>query len=262
MNRRVFAGFACAILLLASVKVSQSAPLPVVLLGSDYLTTVPAGTTFPGLGNLMGVPIGGVAGPADTVIQRTSDADFPSGPPSTAPAIGIILSGLQLETVAPVNFGGNGLDNYFVTLQSVRGGPASTGTMTITFSTPDDGTAANPEGTFSSSIDVFFDIRKKNLNGAIVFASDLVLTNSGAQWDATNPAGAFLVTGPVGAQAANLHTNKTSNEMDFFPVSPFTESHPNGANHQVQDAVGPEPCTSLLFGAGLAAVVGLIRRRR
>jgi hypothetical protein len=264
MKRHIFSGVACAMLLLASAKVSQSAALPVVVLGSDYFTTVPAGTTFPGLGNLMGVPLGGVDGNADTVVQRLQDAVFPGLPTSTAPSINIALAALQLETVAPVNFAGNGVDNYFVTLQSARaaGGTASLGTMTITLTSLDDGTAANPEGTFTSSIDVFFDIRKSSLNGPIVFSTDLVLSNSTTAWDATNPPGALLVTGPVGTQSANEHTGKNPNQMDFFPVSPFNESHPSGAVHSVQQTTTPEPGTSLLFGVGLLALAGLLNRKR
>jgi hypothetical protein len=267
MNRHIFSGIACVMLFLASAKLSQSAALPVVVLGSDYLTTIAAGTTFPGLGNLMGVPLGGLAGNADTIVQREADAVFPSGPVSTAPAIAIALAALQLETVAPVNFAGNGLDNYFVTLQSARagGGTASMGSMTITLTSADDGTAANPEGTFTSSIDVFFDIRKSSLSGPIVFSTDLVLSNSTTAWDATNPPGAIIVAGPVGTFAADLHTGKASNQMDFFPVGPFNEAHPSGAAHQVTEVSNstpaPEPGTSLLFGVGLLTFAGLLKRK-
>jgi hypothetical protein len=156
MKRHIFSGVACAMLLLASAKVSQSAALPVVVLGSDYFTTVPAGTTFPGLGNLMGVPLGGVDGNADTVVQRLQDAVFPGLPTSTAPSINIALAALQLETVAPVNFAGNGVDNYFVTLQSARavGGAASLGTMTITMARlPIRRVLSPPRSTYSSTFE-------------------------------------------------------------------------------------------------------------
>jgi hypothetical protein len=133
--------------------------------------------------------------------------------------------------------------------------------MTITLTSADDGTAANPEGTFTSSIDVFFDIRKSSLAGPIVFSTDLVLSNSSTAWDATNPPGAIIVSGPVGTFAADLHTGKASNQTDFFPVGPFNESHPSGAVHAVQVVSTPEPGTSLLFGVGLLTFAGLLKRK-
>jgi hypothetical protein len=184
MKRLALSGIACAVLFVAAARVSQAAALLSVVLGSDYLTSVPGASSFPGLGSLNGVPLGGSLGNTDTIVQRLQDAVFPGTPTTTAPAISINLSALQLETVTPVNFAGDGLDFYFITLQSARsaGGSASLGSMTITLSSFDDGTAANPEGSFSSSIDVFFDIRKGSLSGPIVFSSDLVLTNSGTLW--------------------------------------------------------------------------------
>jgi hypothetical protein len=169
-----------------------------------------------------------------------------------------------LVTAAPVNFGGNGLDNYFVTLQSARGGPDSVGSMTITLTALNDGTAANPEGTFSSFFDVFFDIRKSSLAGPIVFSTDLVYTNEAASWDATNPPGAFIFTGLVGNQNADLHTNKISTQMDFFPVGIFSRTAPNGAVFTMQEASAavPEPATSLLIGAGLLGLAATWKRKR
>jgi hypothetical protein len=269
MKRLVFSGIAYAMLFLAAGSVSQAAPVGLsVVLGSDYLSSIPGGSSFPGLGTLNGVPYGGALGNTDTIVQRKSDAVFPGGsPPGTAPAIPIELTALQLVTVAPLDFGGNGIANYFVTLQSARGGPSSVGSMTITLGALDDGTAANPEGTFSSFFDVFFDIRKGSLGGPIVFSSDLVLTNSSSPWDATPTPGTVILTAPVGSQNANLHTGKAVGQMDFFPLGPFSETHPNGAVHAVQGANGntsqiPEPGTSLLIGAGLLGLAALWKRKR
>jgi len=125
MRRVAISGIAFAILFLAAGAVSQAAVFLSVVLGSDYLTS-PAGlSSFPGLGTVGGVPLGPATGNTDTIVQRLSDAIFPGapGPGNAAPAISTNLSALQLETMAPVNFAGDGLDNYFVTLQSVGGGP-------------------------------------------------------------------------------------------------------------------------------------------
>ena len=268
MNLRKLA-LRVAMLFLAASTVSQASTTSEVVLGSDYLTSPFGASLFPGLGVLNGVPLGAATGNTDAIVQRQGDAIFPGvpGPGNTAPAIHIALTALQLETAAPVDFGGNGLDNYFFTLQSARGGPDSLGSMSITLTSLDDGTAANPEGTFSSFIDVFFDIRKGSLNGAIVVSSDLVLVNPGTLWDATNPPGAVIITGLVGDQNADSHTGKASNQMDFFPFGPFAETFPNGGVLAFQEASAttppvPEPGTSLLFGTGLLAVARRWKRKR
>jgi hypothetical protein len=117
----------CAVGLLVSVQTLDAGDATVAP-GWDLFATDPTGTSFPGLGNLHGVPLGtfdfdnffgrgiGVqnVGNTDTIIERLLAATSVSGP------IPITLVALQLETVAPVNFAGNGLDNYFITLQSAR----------------------------------------------------------------------------------------------------------------------------------------------
>jgi PEP-CTERM motif len=127
MRRVAISGIAVAMLFLAAGRVSQAAALLSVVPGSDYLTSIPRASSFPGLGSLNGVP---ATGNTDTIVQRQADAVFPGLPTTAALAINIALSALHLETAAPVNFAGKGVDNYFVTLQSARGGPAFLGSVT------------------------------------------------------------------------------------------------------------------------------------
>lgn len=97
----------------------------VVKAGYDLFQTVAVDTSFPELGNLMGVPLGSFdfgppvgtvpTGPTDTIVQRLSDHTVPSVAGSSGTS-DIVLRALQLETVPPLDFLGNGLDNYFVTL--------------------------------------------------------------------------------------------------------------------------------------------------
>jgi hypothetical protein len=116
MKRLTRCGIAYAILFLAASGFSQVAVLSSVVLGSDYLATVPGASAFPGLGTLNGVPLGPATGNTNIIVQRQADAIFPGSPPATAPSIRAVLTTLQLVTSAPVNFAGNGIDNYFMNL--------------------------------------------------------------------------------------------------------------------------------------------------
>src|SRR5262245_10977966 len=152
------------------------------------------GTTFPALGELVGVPFNGFnfstglvpVGDADTIVHRLSDV--------TVPAVGdtgttrLEMLALQLRTAAPVDFAGLGLDGYFVTIQSARGGPATFGSLYIQF-------LSLGGGVTSSFFDVFFDIRKGALDGPIVFSDSLNLTNQGTAWGRDPPAGAIVIQG-------------------------------------------------------------------
>jgi hypothetical protein len=250
-----FRGAVLSALLLAGSQLSFGANL-FVIGGSDFLATLP-GTTFGGAA-FQGVPVG--PGNTDTIVRRNSDVNITSGPGTTP----VEMIALQLMSVAPVDFG-LGVDFYFITLQSVRGGPASTGSMTITPGAPDDHLPGTPEGTFSSFFDVFFDVRKGALNGPIALSEDLVLSNQGAFWDATPAPLEVIVPGLAGDLNANLHTNKIQNtdtyQMDFFPIGPFSETHPSGAVHTVTGATIPEPETLLLIGAALLLLSRLSRRK-
>jgi hypothetical protein len=144
------------------------------------------------------------------------------------------MDALQLETVAPVSFGGGPLGYYFVTLQSSGGGPASTGSMTVN------------NGTFSSSLDVFFDIRYGSLSGPIVAASDTLLVDPGSPWSHTAPPGSVLIPG------VNYDLNGTDTSADFFP-GPGLHNGP----HEVNAAAVPDATstlTLLLMPLGLFAI--------
>lgn len=244
-------------LLVLTFAISATAANISVVAGSDYLATLP-GTTFGGV-PFDGVPVG--PGNTDTIVQRMNDADVTGG----SAAISIQMMALQLASAVPVDFG-LGLDTYYITLQSARGGPATTGRMTINFDGTDDHLPNTPEGTFSSFFDVFFDVRKGSLNGPIALSDDLTLTNQGAFWDADPAPGQVIVPGLVGDLTANLHTNKIQNtdiyQMDFFPIGTFEETHPTGAVHVVTGASNtPEPATLLLVAGGALILLGRRRRR-
>jgi hypothetical protein len=249
-----------AVCALVSAAPAALAVIPVtdVLPGYDLFESI-AGTQFMGE-PFEGVPIGsynfggsiGVqnTGPTDTIVQRLATASVPiPSLPNTASPISIQLDDLQLVSATPYSFGGGPVGYYYITTQSQDSdGPVSTGSMSIEF----DSTAG---GTFTSSLDVFFDVHYGALNGPLVYQSDLLLSNSGDAWGRVPPPGAVLING------ANYLLNGVDDTEDFFVNPPLIESHPSGAGtHVVQEAQVPEPATM-----GLAAVAGMLllsRRRR
>jgi hypothetical protein len=227
--------------------------------GYDLFETM-SGSNFPGLGDLMGVPLGNFdfggaignknLGNTDTIVQRL-DAATVTAPgaipfPVTAPTINLSVVALQLETVNMVNFGGNGLANYFVTLTPTV---ASTGTMDITF-------ASAAGGTFASTLDLNLDIHKGSLNGAVVDSlTNVLLTNTGAGWGRIAPAGAVVING------VNFMLDGTDTNQDFWPVPPVIETHPGGGVHEVTNASVPEPSAwIMLLTAGLIVPAAYARR--
>jgi hypothetical protein len=244
------AALAAAVVLSVS---SNSALAASVAVGWELYSTDVTKASFPGLGNLMGVPLGTFdfgsgaknTEATDTIIQRTSAATIASSP-GTATANTQVV-GFQLETTAPVNFNGLGLDNYFMTLQSVHGGPASTGTESITFNN-------DTSGTFATSLDLFFDIRKGSLTGPIVASTDQVLTSTGVAWINTQPAGSLAIAG------VNLNLNGVNNLNDFWS-NPLTMTSPAGFNMSLIVAKVPEPSTWVLALMALGSGCALVNRR-
>src|SRR5215510_16421675 len=126
--------------------VSLPARADTVLLGSDYLQTI-APTSFVGLGNLQGLPIG--PGSTDTIVQRTADCTITLSVAGSACTIPIAMVALSLQsTINP--------------LVLVRESPTLTSAGTMTMTSNGSGTG----GTFSSFFDVFFEI---STNGGLTW---------------------------------------------------------------------------------------------
>ena len=147
-------------------------------------------------------------GTADTIVLRLDEASVPSIPGSDT--IDIELVALQLVSVEPIDLGA-GLDDHFVTLQSIHGGPASLGMMEITF---DDANG----GTFDSFFDVFFDIRIGAVDGPIIISDELRLESSNVPWSRTPEPDALLIKG-----VNHLLSPEMDNSEDFFPTGIFNE---------------------------------------
>jgi hypothetical protein len=217
------------------------------------------GTTFPGIGSMEGVPLGtfdfggttGVqsVGLTDTIVQRMGTA-LPGSLPGTA-TVPIEIVALQLQSVAPLDFGGNGLDHYYLTLQSVRGGPQTVGSMSINFD------AGGNSGTFNSFFDVFFDIRKGSLSGPIVLSNDVQISGNDT-WNRNPPSGAILIDG------VNHFLNGTDLLRDFWPGTPFGQGNStNGIVINDTNPIVPLPsaASSGLLFLGAAVVWRLIRTK-
>lgn len=181
-------------------------------------------------------------GSTDTIIQRLTAATGP-----TPQEIAIQMLALQLVSVSPINLGA-GLGLYFITLQSARGGPASTGKMTINF-TPQ---------TFDSFFDVFFDLRFEDLNGPIVQSTNLQLSSSGVPWSNLAPPGSLLIDG------VNNLLNGSNTNNDFWAGGLIIHEHPNGAQHVASSTTVPDSgSTFTLLGltlVGIAVFLGKFGR--
>jgi hypothetical protein len=206
--------------------------------GYDFFTTDPSGTTFGGV-NFQGVPLGTYGplnvGSTDTIIQRLSDVTVPAG---GSVSVSIQVDAMQLQSVLPMFASPSGSQYGYLTLDNSE---ASIGTMTI-----------NSSGTFSSSLDVFFDVYAGSLSGTLEAAGSLSLSGSG-NW---SPA-------PNGWYVATSYFDVTPT-ITFAPDT-WTTADQNGVL-TLQSTV-PEPSTCLagamlLIPLGAGAVRRLLQKNR
>lgn len=259
---------------LITLSMAKRADADTVLAGWDLFQTQP-GTMFDGV-DFTGVPLGTSftfpptnpegnpifppnpnLGPTDTIIERTQSVTAAPGGSGTTP---LVMDALQLVTTAPVaagTFGPGTLAGlYYITLQS---GVASTGTMTINFANPTPGPPPPNQpigGTFTSTLDVNYDLRFGSLTGAIVASGSVTLTSSSPTDWSHYPA-------PTDVQITNVNSilNTTNHANDFFIPSPLTEKEP-GAVHVVTEAGGmvPEPSSIVTGSIGLIFAAVFVRR--
>jgi hypothetical protein len=110
--------------------------------------------------------------------------------------------------------------------------------------------------TFSSSLDIFYDVRFGALNGPIVNSGDLVLTATGGVWQNVADGCSILIPG------VNYLLDGTDPLEDFFPIGTVThiDNSFTGDVHVVE--IVPEPGTGLLAILGFGFSLGLTQHRR
>jgi hypothetical protein len=237
--------------------VNPAAKVAAFAAGSDYLQTASGTEASIPIGGktmkvtLTGLPLqgstGGTLGNADTIVQRTQDAVFPTGAaiPDTLVTIPITLTALSLTGTVPGPTGGSCTVNI-----TIASSPASTGTLTL-----------NSNGTYSSQVTVYFTATftpippNTTCYPPITTAPPCAFNQKGGHWSTKPPAGAYQVVGPYGDPQANVHTNLPPGYADFYLSQPQTDTARTAA-HATCDALAAvgTPCppkvspTSLNFG--------------
>ena len=216
--------------------------------GYDLFDTVPDGTWFDGV-HWHGVPLlrwnfgSGLVnvGNTDTIIQRLAPAITVPG------TFNLQVNALQLQSVLPMF----GSDYGYITLDS---GHASGGQININ------------AGTFSSTLNVYYDLRDGGLNGSIMGSGMVTLTSTGLWSNYASP-GALTIPG------VNYLLNGVDTSADFWPSgpggpgTPFTESSTGGDQHKVGATTVPDTTSTLallLIPLGLFALAearGKVARR-
>lgn len=171
----------------------------------------------------------------DTIVERLQGIDpFPLGGMGTIP---IVLRGLSLQSVAPVNFNGILFD-----VVATAAANQTLGSMTIIHSTVDG-------GTFTSTLPINAVLTFTEVGGGMSFTADFsTILVSACVWSHTPPpnypelpdfpSGRFFARGPC------VETSATGNEV-----------------HVVSPAEVPEPATLLLLVSGLAGLAGVGKKK-
>jgi hypothetical protein len=241
---------AAASLLIGLCLPTPSRALPSVYEGYDLFDTWPDGTMFDSV-RWRGLPLsifnfGGAlgiqnVGATDTIIQRLAPAITVPG------TFNLQVNALQLQSVLPMF----GSDYGYITLDS---GHASGGQININ------------AGTFSSTLNVYYDLRDGGLNGSIMGNGMVTLTSTGL-WSHDAPPDALTIPG------VNYLLNGVDTSADFWPSgpggpgTPFTESSTAGDQLEVGTTSVPDTTSTLallLIPLGLFALAearGKVARR-
>jgi len=136
--------------------------------GFDFFSTDPTSTTFGG-NQFEGVPIG--PGQTDTIVQRLSAVNLPTG---GSVNVSVLVDAMQLQSLASMF----GSEDGFLTLNPNE---TSSGTQDI-----------NANGTFTSTLNVYFDVYAGSLTGTSEGTVAFSLSGSG-DWSST-PGGFYEAT--------------------------------------------------------------------